>query len=244
MAAPDASCRPLTRGRGSKQITITNLLSAITSPAHTRAWIETASSLIQGPRFGCRPLTRGRGSKHCQAGQSARCGCRPLTRGRGSKRPNATTAVDVLLSPAHTRAWIETMIGRRPWRSTTGRPLTRGRGSKHGMGSSARRWRRSPAHTWAWIETFMATQDRSDKHVARSHAGVDRNNALRWSASHYSCRPLTRGRGSKRVRSFPTLKHRCRPLTRGRGSKQSPFQKRDARRWSPAHTRAWIETRA
>jgi hypothetical protein len=51
MAVPDEHGRPLTRGRGLKQPILFVLQDAFVSPAHTRAWIETAvvkQSVVQG----------------------------------------------------------------------------------------------------------------------------------------------------------------------------------------------------
>ena len=239
-----------------------------TSPAHTRAWIEThrhpqvgtqtrvarshagvdrnaatvaivdcllvarshagvdrnrpyPSILVTLP---CRPLTRGRGSKLMPKGLYARALI--VARSHAGVDRNITTNAPnglMRLSPAHTRAWIETQLSGRGQHPNVGRPLTRGRGSKRLFGV---------------LVGF-------DGSVARSHAGVDRNTwtlpslmSSLGSPAHTrawietspgqcrcqtrTCRPLTRGRGSKLTSSvgFSSVGF-CgrRPLTRGRGSK-------------------------
>ena len=152
-------------------------------------------------RYGaaCRPLTRGRGSKRTTPGLSRRPSARrPLTRGRGSKRARRMIARGHPVSPAHTRAWIETRARPSIVGLGHGRPLTRGRGSKLRLslliqrrvtvarshaGVDRNRPMRleinerggSPAHTRAWIETTSAIPTSRRYLVARSHAGVDRN---------------------------------------------------------------------
>ena len=101
--------RPLTRGRGSKRGHANSARATRGSPAHTRAWIETSPMNFNFGKDGCRPLTRGRGSKHVDdSAHDASSNGRPLTRGRGSKRHGRSHFVAPFVSPAHTRAWIET----------------------------------------------------------------------------------------------------------------------------------------
>ena len=146
-----------------------------TSPAHTRAWIETARRLCPGQ---CLAVARSHAGvdRNCRfSGLILYPGSRPLTRGRGSKLPPRLFARTSILSPAHTRAWIETCPIQIGWhrgavaRSHAGvdrnstapahyywsfsRPLTRGRGSKLVRRVEDRPLRSSPAHTRAWIET-------------------------------------------------------------------------------------------
>ena len=64
----------------------------------------------------------------------------------------------------------------------------------------------SPAHTRAWIETTSAIPTSRRYLVARSHAGVDRNHICHSDQPSLSCRPLTRGRGSKLLSHPPTFK--------------------------------------
>ena len=125
--------------------------------------------------------------------------------------------------------------------------------------------RPSPAHTRARIETRRRHDGGSRAIVARSHAGADRNSTSYsfMSASYRSPahtrarietlapysrsslmprRPLTRGRGSKLIQGDTGQADFGRPLTRGRGSKRHKMHRFVHAAWSPAHTRARIET--
>ncbi len=259
--------RPLTRGRGSK-LDRQLRRSGLQGVARSHAGVDRNRQLSNHYHdLGGRPLTRGRGSKprhrwhifDCRPVARSHAGVdrnphattelfphasRPLTRGRGSKHRHLGPCKTRRLSPAHTRAWIETILpGMEPIEEGR-RPLTRGRGSKlplgdavgvvkevarshagvdrniQGKAMSFGSWG-SPAHTRAWIETCRAQRARSRFTVARSHAGVDRNmrnvNVTEVglvARSHAGVdrnspgsdvvfqidrRPLTRGRGSKRV---------------------------------------------
>ncbi len=156
-------------------LVLSHCVTASASPAHTRAWIETRdarrvfeTAIVARSHAGVDRNFHGLKCCYIAIG-------RPLTRGRGSKQIFAGLLRFTCLSPAHTRAWIETFA--RPvgdiFRS--GRPLTRGRGSKHEQIDTT-----TPsgkvARSHAGVDRNCATvSGRCRGRVARSHAGVDRN---------------------------------------------------------------------
>ena len=75
---------------------------------------------------------------------------RPLTSGRGLKLEGCVDSSGTNQSPAHERAWIETLLLVLQSRIV-----------------------RSPAHERAWIETFSGEIYGGEFYVARSRAGVD-----------------------------------------------------------------------
>jgi len=168
-----------------------------------------------------RPLTRGRGSKPVWSA-SERQGPQVARSHAGVDRNGfeAEPLGNPEASPAHTRAWIETMATRLWPRGTPCRPLTRGRGSKPREHERRHPVDVSPAHTRAWIETSRVHPEISCQRVARSHAGVDRN---KQEGTHEHCLLVARShagvdRNSQKIAAV---------VSGGA---------------SPAHTRAWIET--
>ena len=102
------------------------------------------------------------------------------------------------LSPAHTRAWIETFCG-----------------------SVMRADQTSPAHTRAWIETWQRGTVPRVFRVARSHAGVDRNASNPEFGANPQVSPAHTRAWIETTRATPPMRlPASRPLTRGRGSKQ------------------------
>ena len=192
----------------------------LSSPAHTRAWIETNTSSVRLKMIRVARSHAGVDRNGCHQGLDIISSSRPLTRGRGSKLDVHDDRLVSAVSPAHTRAWIETTTGPHRRTRSTGRPLTRGRGSK-----------RRPAPCGS-----------RRRHVARSHAGVDRNAAA---AGQYTWLDVARSHAGVDRNFNPrpkTLAVDGRPLTRGRGSKPSKPKQLKLLLSSPAHTRAWIET--
>ena len=101
--------RPLTWGRGLKQIRLWSLLFSLRlSPPHMGAWIETHTHKTSRLLAYCRPLTWGRGLKLLPAMMPKWISCRPLTRGRGLKLSAFAYAEETAGRPPHTGAWIET----------------------------------------------------------------------------------------------------------------------------------------
>ena len=194
-------CRPLTRGRGSKRRRRSICRSVRQSPAHTRAWIETTNNRRREPICQASPahtrawIETNRVKRSLARSTVARSHAgvdrntaitpntitmrsRPLTRGRGSKHGRMPGEVFAVVARSHAGVDRNFADAGHP-EITSGRPLTRGRGSKR-----PRPWRRpwparSPAHTRAWIETSAAGSASGAANVARSHAGVDRNNRER-----------------------------------------------------------------
>ncbi len=192
--------RPLTRGRGSKLVYLGREACTITV-ARSHAGVDRNNLSNKGTYLETR---------------------RPLTRGRGSKHQMTGLPIDFQLSPAHTRAWIETR--------------------QAGHRRRPHRW--SPAHTRAWIETRNLRRRVVDCLVARSHAGVDRNKTrclVKAVLADVARSHAGVDRNCAEITSVAPVS--CRPLTRGRGSKQASRHSRQVSRLSPAHTRAWIETR-
>ncbi len=192
------------------------------SPAHTRAWIETRAMVVSTDYALVARSHAGVDRNLSNDRRLHRPSSRPLTRGRGSKPRCQETILSRAWSPAHTRAWIETRQALRFAQRAESRPLTRGRGSKR----------------------MLQRRCRACTGVARSHAGVDRNNLSNKGTYLETVARSHAGVDRNRVTSGLNEPITGRPLTRGRGSKPGSVEQCREFLESPAHTRAWIETQA
>ena len=191
------------------------------SPAHTRAWIETSCGGIHEGDDDVARSHAGVDRNLLHAGWIGVTLGRPLTRGRGSKQlGHALLFNSDAESPAHTRAWIETPTAPPTPSRSDRRPLTRGRGSKlQPDGSCVNVFAVARSHAGVDRNQFMQIIGYVG-FVARSHAGVDRNGVVFRSADAISRSPA-------HTRAWIETYHLC---------------DRPEHRLSPAHTRAWIET--
>ncbi len=146
------------------------------------------------------------------------------------------------MSPAHTRAWIETR--RQSWRAQF-RVVARshaGVDRNEDQGQAGIHLGKSPAHTRAWIETASERLPPRTSQVARSHAGVDRNLLdLSLRVRHL----VARSHAGVDRNAVALLRHPLRRVARshaGVDRNLSDVDRLDEIAWSPAHTRAWIET--
>ena len=169
-------CRPLTRERGSKP-PAGSFPRGQWPVARSHASADRNTLRARADRASKRrPLTRERGSKlecqdmvdhdeavarsHASADRNAvdGDGCKGAAVSPAHTRARIETVVPVRLSsdgssPAHTRARIETKKPTPMRPASRCRPLTRERGSKHERHDDTRLRAKSPAHTRARIET-------------------------------------------------------------------------------------------